>query len=261
MISIMQICERRRGIPEYSWSRSNEDRGSPSKIAILTIPKDKKTMPQDQNPASLAVLPLKKSTVNQAVEAATSRKTGWFRLGWVALAMVLFAAPHCCAQKHKVWTRNNIQEWIDSHQQKRDRLLLIQSMNRQDRERYNREGWFYPPQMLVTKSQPGQLGRLDLAAYKIMEVLDDTRVLFKVADETGYRYLVVFEFDDTAQVRIDHRPHEAPDQFKWVLFERVEDYVYRDSSNRREALPTFRRVDPAEVRKGDGNSSKQADPR
>ena len=186
---------------------------------------------------------------------------GRLKSALLALVMVAVLAPNCNAQKVKVWTRDNIQEWIDSHAQKRARQQLIQSMTRQDREKYNSEGWFLPPKMVITHSQKGQLGRLDFPVYKVMQVLDDKRVLFKVADSKGQRYLAVFVFDDTSPIRDDHRAHESPDRFNLVLFERIDDYVYRDTSNRRKAVPTFVKVDPLAVQQGHSDSTVQSDRR
>ena len=173
-----------------------------------------------------------------------------FKSALLVLAVILFVAPNCHAQKTNVWTNENIHEWIDSNKQKRAKRNLIRSVNAKNRKQYDSPDWFYPPQMYVKSSRQGQLGRMVFPAYKVMEILDDRQVVLKVTDEDGQRYLAVFDIGDSSRVKIDHRAHISPDKFSLILFERLENYEYRNSQNIRKALPVFKKIDPAEVMNG-----------
>jgi hypothetical protein len=165
----------------------------------------------------------------------------------LVLTLALLLATHGYAQESQVWTRQNIQEWIDSNAQKRAKRHFIQHVATHDRHQFDKPDWFFPPQMYVSSSKPGQLGRLVFPAYKVIRVVDEQRVMIEVTNEHGHRYLIVFDIGDTSRVKMDHLAHISPEIYKYVLFERVEDYSYRNTSNIRKVLPQFRELDPAEL--------------
>lgn len=167
----------------------------------------------------------------------------------IALAISLMPLVNCEAQQKKVWTRSNIQTWIDSDKQKRAKRNFLRSLNSHDRAEYNRPDWFIAPQMKVKSSVKGQLGRLIFPAYKVFKILDAQKAIIEVTDEQGQRYMIVFDIGNTSKIKIDHRAHISPEKFNYVMFERVGDFLYRDSQNVRRSLPEFKKIAPASVMK------------
>ncbi|MDG2012823.1 MAG: hypothetical protein P8J33_04925 [Pirellulaceae bacterium] len=165
----------------------------------------------------------------------------------VALAVSLVSATTCEAQQKKVWTRSNIQTWIDSDKQKRAKRNFIRTLNPHERAEYNRPDWFIAPEMKVKSSVKGQLGRLIFPAYKVIKILDKQKAIIEVTDEQGQRYMIVFNIGDTSKIKIDHRAHISPEKFNFVLFERMGNFLYRDSQNVRKSLAEFKKIDPASV--------------
>ena len=167
----------------------------------------------------------------------------------IALAISLIPLATCKAQQKKVWTRSNIQTWIDSDKQKLAKRNFIRTLNPHERTEYNRPDWFIAPRMKVKSSVKGQLGRLIFPAYKVFKILDDQKAIVEVTDAQGQRYMIVFDLGDTSKIKIDHRAHISPKKFNYVMFERVGDFLYRDSQNVRRSLPEFKKIAPASVMK------------
>ena len=153
----------------------------------------------------------------------------------------------CEAQQKKVWTQQNIQVWIDSDKQKHEKRELLRSLNPHERKEYSNPSWFIPPQMFVNSSEVGELGRLVFPAYKIIKILDKSHAVIEVTDQKGHRYMIVFDLGNTSKLKLDHRAHISPKKYSLVLFERTEDFLYRDSQNIRRSLPAFKKLDPLKL--------------
>lgn len=151
------------------------------------------------------------------------------------------------AQNKKTWTTDNIKQWIDSKQQKQEKRELLRTMTPHDRQEYSQPSWFVPPQMSVNTSQIGQLGRLEFPAYKIIKILNEHQAVIEVTDPKGHRYMIVFDLGDTSELRLDHRAHISPKKYSLFLFQRTDNFLYRDSQNIRRALPAFKKLDPSEI--------------
>ena len=159
----------------------------------------------------------------------------------------LNSVSDCEAQQRTVWTQKNIQTWIDSDRQKHQKRDLLRSLNPHERKEYSNPAWFVPPEMFVNTSKVGELGRLIFPAYKIIQILDESHAIIEVTDQKGHRYMIVFDLGDTRKLKVDHIAHISPEKFSLILFERTDNFLYRDSQNIRRSLPAFKKLNPIKL--------------